>query len=69
MIRLWAKREAQIQEVWRLGWDIWGFTRIAGKALPEIAALELRCWTAVKCRTGSRKAVKDQSDNRRVRYM
>src|SRR4051812_29371821 len=72
MTRLWAKREAQIQGVLEATVGMYGDLQgIAGKALPEIAALELpllgRCDTQMPHR--EQESSEDKSDHRHVRYM
>jgi hypothetical protein len=70
MTRLWAKREAQIHGVLEATVGMYGDLQgIAGKALPEIAALELPLLDSSEMPHREQESPEDQSDNRRVRYM
>jgi hypothetical protein len=72
MTRLWAKRESQIQGVLDATVGMYGDLQgIAGKALPEIAALELPLLGSCETQTAHReqKMSEDQSDDQPVRYM
>jgi hypothetical protein len=70
MTRLWAKREAQIQGVLEATVGMYGDLQgIAGKALPEIAALELPLLDSCEMSPRKQESSKDQSNDRRVRYM
>jgi hypothetical protein len=70
MTRLWAKREAQIQGVLEATVGMYGDLQgIAGKALPEIAALELPLLDRCEMPHRKQESSEDQSDTRRVRYM
>ena len=70
MTRLWAKREAQIQGVLEATVGMYGDLQgIAGKALPEIAALELPLLDSCEMPHREQESPEDQSNDRPVRYM